>query len=98
MDSKGGPHFQRFVAAGNPVGEIIAINNFLVEIRGLQPVNVHALVVFEDGSRGFEDVTPFGDDCSCTLCIMYGKFGQHFKMIDIKGKESSLVKRFILKE
>jgi len=53
MDIKGGSHFQRFVAAGNPVGEIIAINSFLVEVRGLQPVNIHALVVFEDGSRGF---------------------------------------------
>ena len=53
MDASGGPHFQRFVSAGNPVGEIIAINSFLVEVRGLQPVNIHALVVFEDGSRGF---------------------------------------------
>ena len=59
---------------------------------------IEMLKTFEDGSRGFEDVTPFSDDCSCTLCIMYGKFGQHFKIIDIKGKESSLVKRFILKE
>jgi F-type H+-transporting ATPase subunit alpha len=35
------------------VGEIIAINSFLVEVRGLQPVNLKALVVFEDGSKGF---------------------------------------------
>src|SRR5450432_1027039 len=53
MEAKGGAHFQRFVSAGNPVGEVIAINNFLVEVKGLQPVNVHAQVVFEDGSRGF---------------------------------------------
>jgi len=53
MDSNAGPHFQRFVSAGNPVGDIVAINSFLVEVRGLQPVNVHALVIFEDGSRGF---------------------------------------------
>jgi F-type H+/Na+-transporting ATPase subunit alpha len=54
MDNNGGgPHFQRFVAAGNPVGDVVAINNFLIEVRGLQPVNVHALVIFEDGSRGF---------------------------------------------
>jgi F-type H+-transporting ATPase subunit alpha len=46
-------HFQRFVDSGNPVGEIIAINSFLVEVRGLQPVNIKALVVFEDGSKGF---------------------------------------------
>lgn len=46
-------HFQRFVDSGNPVGEIIAVNSFLVEVRGLQPVNLKALVVFEDGSKGF---------------------------------------------
>jgi F-type H+-transporting ATPase subunit alpha len=45
--------FQTLVDRGNPVGEVIAVNNFLVEVRGLQPVNVHALVVFEDGSKGF---------------------------------------------
>lgn len=46
-------HFQSFVDRGNPVGEVIAINNFLVQVRGLQPVNTHALVIFEDGSQGF---------------------------------------------
>ncbi len=46
-------HFQRFVDAGQPVGEVIAVNNFLVTIRGLQPVNIHALVTFSDGSRGY---------------------------------------------
>lgn len=46
-------HFQRFVDSGKPVGEIVAINSFLVEVRGLQPVSLKALVVFEDGSKGF---------------------------------------------
>ena len=53
MDAKSGPHFQRFVAAGHPVGEVIAVNNFLIEVKGLQPVSMHSLIVFEDGSRGF---------------------------------------------
>ncbi len=54
MEPKGGgTHFQRFVATGNPVGEVIAVNSSLIEIRGLQPVNIHSLVVFEDGSQGF---------------------------------------------
>ena len=48
-----GQHFQRFVDAGQPVGEVVSINNFLVFIKGLQPVNVHALVAFEDNSKGF---------------------------------------------
>jgi F-type H+-transporting ATPase subunit alpha len=46
-------HFQRFVDSGNPVGEVIAVNSFLIEVRGLQPVSLKALVVFEDGSKGF---------------------------------------------
>lgn len=46
-------HFDKLVSAGAPVGEIIGINKFLVKIRGLHPVNVRALIMFEDGSKGF---------------------------------------------
>ena len=46
-------HFDQLVAAGNPVGEISAIDSFMVRVTGLQPVSVHALVMFEDGSKGF---------------------------------------------
>jgi F-type H+-transporting ATPase subunit alpha len=46
-------HFDRLVENGNPIGEILAIDHFLVKVRGLNPVNVHALVMFEDGSKGF---------------------------------------------
>lgn len=46
-------HFDRLVSAGNPVGEIIAIDKFLIKVRGLQPCAVHALIMFEDGSKGF---------------------------------------------
>lgn len=45
--------FDTLVEAGNPVGEIIGMDSFLIKIRGLQPANVHALVRFEDGSRGY---------------------------------------------
>jgi len=45
--------FDDLVNRGNPVGEIIGIDSFLVKVRGLQPSNVHALVRFEDGSRGY---------------------------------------------
>ncbi len=45
--------FQELVDKGNPVGEIIGIDSFLVQIRGLHPINVHALVRFEDGSKGY---------------------------------------------
>ncbi len=46
-------HFDQLVASGNPVGEVVAVNRWLVHIKGLTPTNVHALVMFEDGSKGF---------------------------------------------
>lgn len=51
VDTKRG--FQTLADNGQPVGEVIGVNNFLVEIRGMQPVNMHSLVIFEDGSKGF---------------------------------------------
>lgn len=53
MQSGKNQHFQRFVDAGNPVGEIVSVNKFLVRVRGLQPVSSHSLVIFENGSKGF---------------------------------------------
>jgi len=56
-------HFQKLVEQGNPIGEIIAINKFLITMKGLGSVNIHSLILFEDGSKGFvhhineEDVT-----------------------------------------
>lgn len=49
----GNKHFQTLLKAGNPVGEVIAVDKFLIKVRGLQPCQVHALVMFEDGSKGF---------------------------------------------
>ena len=46
-------HFEKLVQAGNPVGEVIGVEKFLIKVRGLQPVAVHALIMFEDGSKGF---------------------------------------------
>lgn len=46
-------HFNQLVQNGKPVGEIVALNRFLVKVKGLQPVNLQALVMFEDGSKGF---------------------------------------------
>ena len=36
-------HFNKLAEKGNPVGEVIGVERFLVKIRGLQPVNAHAL-------------------------------------------------------
>ncbi len=49
-DSK---YFEKLVAKGNPVGEIIGIDSFMVSVRGLQPTNVHATVRFDDDTRGY---------------------------------------------
>lgn len=46
-------HFEKLVKAGSPVGEVVGVERFLVKVRGLQPCNVHALIMFEDGSKGF---------------------------------------------
>ncbi len=45
--------FDERVESGAPVGEIIAIDSFMVKVKGLQPTNVHALVRFENDMRGY---------------------------------------------
>lgn len=45
-------HFHYLVEKGNPVGEIIAVDRYLVRVRGLHPINVNSLVMFADGSKG----------------------------------------------
>jgi F-type H+-transporting ATPase subunit alpha len=49
----GNQHFDKLVSAGNPVGEVAAVDKFLIRMTGLQPCAVHALIMFEDGSKGF---------------------------------------------
>jgi F-type H+-transporting ATPase subunit alpha len=44
--------FQRLVEADNLTGEVVAVNSFLVEVRGLEGVRLGAQVLFEDGQRG----------------------------------------------
>lgn len=46
-------HFEKLISSGQPVGEVIAVDKFLINVRGLHPVSVHALIMFEDGSKGF---------------------------------------------
>lgn len=46
-------HFDQLVNSGKPVGEVIAVDRFIVKVKGLQPVNMHALVLFDDGSKGY---------------------------------------------
>jgi F-type H+/Na+-transporting ATPase subunit alpha len=46
-------HFDQLIASGKPVGEVISVDRFLVRVKGMQPINTRALVMFEDGSKGF---------------------------------------------
>ena len=45
-------HFDKLVTNGKPIGEVIAVDKFLIKVSGLHPVNVHSLIMFEDGSKG----------------------------------------------
>lgn len=51
--NSGNQHFDSLVKAGNPIGEVIGVDGFLIRVKGLQPCNMHALIMFEDGSKGF---------------------------------------------
>jgi F-type H+-transporting ATPase subunit alpha len=44
--------FQRLVEADNLTGEVIAVNSFIVEVKGLDGVRLGANVLFEDGQHG----------------------------------------------
>lgn len=44
--------FQRLVEADNLTGEVVATNRFIVEVKGLEGVQIGAQVLFEDGQRG----------------------------------------------
>lgn len=52
-DGSASQHFEKLVASGKPVGEVIAVDKFLIKATGLQPCSIHSLVMFEDGSKGF---------------------------------------------
>lgn len=44
--------FSQLVASDQPVGEVVAVNDFLVKVRGLAPVAPNGLVLFANGARG----------------------------------------------
>lgn len=44
--------FEKLVAADNLTGEVIAVNSFLITVRGLSGVRLGSQVLFSDGQRG----------------------------------------------
>jgi F-type H+-transporting ATPase subunit alpha len=91
MDADAARNFKRFVDAGRPVGEVISVNSFLVEVKGLQPVNSRSLVIFEDGSKGYvhhilEDRVVIMHLGSQTLKIGMLVVVQHTELLSKVGK------------
>lgn len=52
--------FQALVEADNLTGEVVAVNRFIVEVKGLHGIRVGAQVLFQDGQRGIVRET-YGD-------------------------------------
>lgn len=44
--------FQKLVSSGQPTGEIIGVDRFLVRAKGLDGIAANALVLFENGQQG----------------------------------------------
>lgn len=44
--------FQKLVEADNLTGEVVAVNSFIVEVKGLEGIRLGAQVLFEDGQHG----------------------------------------------
>jgi F-type H+-transporting ATPase subunit alpha len=85
-------HFDQLVASGKPVGEVVGVENFLVRVKGMQPVNVRALVMFEDGSKGFvhyiyEDHIVVLHLGTKTLSIGMTAVVQHEQLVSKVGKD-----------
>lgn len=90
--SYGNHHFDQMVAAGNPIGEVIAVESFLVTVHGMQPCAIHALVMFEDGSKGFvnqvaEDFVKVLHLGSNTLSVGMVAVIQHQELVCKVGKD-----------
>jgi F-type H+-transporting ATPase subunit alpha len=46
------PTFQRLVEADNLTGEVVSVNSFIVEVKGLEGVRLGSQILFEDGQHG----------------------------------------------
>lgn len=85
-------HFDAFVAKGAPVGEVVGVDRFLVRVKGLQPVTVHSLVMFEDGSKGFthqifEDYVVVLHQGSTPVTVGTMVVVQHNELVSKVGKD-----------
>lgn len=85
-------HYDRLVESGQPIGEIIAVDHFLVKVRGLHPVSLHALIMFENGGKGFvhevhEDYVVVLNLGFNNLIIGMTAVVQHHELVSRVGKD-----------
>ncbi len=85
-------HFDQLVESGKPVGEVVGINHFLVRVKGLHPVTIHSLIMFEDGSKGFvqhifEDYVVVLHLGSHSLAVGMVAVVQHGELVTKVGKD-----------
>lgn len=85
-------HFKNLVEKGNPVGEVIAVERFLIRVKGLQPVSINALIMFEDGSKGtvyqvLADAVVILHLGTRTLSVGLAAVLQHNQLVSKVGKD-----------
>ncbi len=54
-------YFQDLIDKGQPTGKVVAVNDPLIRVRGLAPVGVNSLVLFDNGMRGLVREVSRGD-------------------------------------
>jgi F-type H+-transporting ATPase subunit alpha len=59
--------FEKLVEAGQPTGEVVSIDRFIITVKGLEGVAINAMVVFESGQLGI--VREVGKDSVLVLAM-----------------------------
>lgn len=85
-------HFDFLVESGHPIGEVIGVNKYLIKVKGLHPVNQHALVLFDDGSKGlvhyiYEDHVELLHLGEVELRVGMTAVVQHSELVSKVGKD-----------
>ena len=90
--NSGNQHFDKLVESGRPVGEVIAVDKFLIKVKGMHPCRIHSLIMFDDGSKGF--VHQIFEDHVVVLHLGHGRLRlgmlavlQHDELVCKVGKD-----------
>jgi F-type H+/Na+-transporting ATPase subunit alpha len=85
-------HFDFLIEQGHPIGEVISVDKYQIKVKGLHPVNQHALVLFDDGSKGlvhyiYEDHVEVLHLGAVTLKVGAMVVVQHDELVSRVGKD-----------